>query len=77
LLKGVKMTITKQHGQVVKILGGMREFVGQKGHIVDIEKQHGQPTMYRVKLFDPVEIEGVGEVTDDLWEGRFLRNARM
>jgi hypothetical protein len=32
--------------------------------------------MYRVRLNEPVMIEGVGEVTDDLWEGPALKAVR-
>jgi hypothetical protein len=59
----------------VTILDGMKEFVGQKGMIVDIEKD-GRTTMYRVRLQTPVEIPGVGLVKVDIWEGRSLKSAR-
>ena len=65
----------KQIGQRVKILGGMREFVGATGEIVDHESD-GALTMYRVCLDQPVEVPHVGTVGDDLWAGRFLRNIK-
>jgi hypothetical protein len=68
--------MTKQYGQRVKILpqGGMREFWGCTGTIIEIEP--GRPITYRVRLDEPVLIEGIGPVRDDLWEGRLLRNIR-
>lgn len=66
---------TKQIGQRVKILGGLREFVGQTGVIVDVEKD-GRATMYRVLLDTPVEVGCCGFVEDDLWQGQFLRNIK-
>ena len=67
---------TKKLGQRVRILGGMEEFVGKLGTIVDIEDRHARRPMYRVRLYEPVDIPGVGEVADDLWEGPLLRNVR-
>jgi hypothetical protein len=32
--------------------------------------------MYRVRLHEPVEVPGVGEVTDDLWQGTALKAVR-
>jgi hypothetical protein len=57
-------------GKHVRILGGMKEFIGMTGTIVDVE-HHGW-----VKLDDPVEVPRVGRVTDDLWEGRLLKTVR-
>jgi hypothetical protein len=54
-------------GQRVKITGGMKEFVGKMGLIT-----HKEDKLYRVKLDEPVEIPGVGEVYDDLWETQYL-----
>jgi hypothetical protein len=62
-------------GRRVRIMGGMKEFVGQTGVIVDVEK-HGWEKLYRVELDDPVEVPLVGWVTDDLWEGRYLKTVR-
>jgi hypothetical protein len=62
-------------GRRVQIMGGKKEFVGRTGVIVDLEK-HGWEKLYRVELDDPVEIPLVGLVTDDLWEGRFLKTVR-
>ena len=62
-------------GTQVKIIGGMLEFVGSTGVVVDIEKRRGEETLYRVKLDQPVEIPHVGLVTDDLWASRYLKKA--
>lgn len=62
----------KRIGQQVRILGGMAEFVGELGEIVDYEGDG----MYRVELSRPVFIEGIGEVHDDLWNGPMLRTVR-
>lgn len=65
----------KKLGQRVKITGGMDEFVGQVGAIIDFEKD-GRMTMYRVQLDTPVNVNGIGKVADDLWAGAYLRNVR-
>lgn len=54
----------------VKILGGMREFVGRTG------EAHKEGKLWRVYLDAPVDVAGVGSVTDDLWEGHLLRTIR-
>lgn len=54
--------------------GQMAEFVGKTGEVVGTEK-YGD-TFYRVALDEPVYVEGVGRVTDDLWMGSFLRRTR-
>src|SRR6516165_1331354 len=59
-------------GQKVEIRGGMQEFVGKTGTILREES----PGYYRVKLDEPVEIDGIGLVADDLWEGGLLRRLR-
>ena len=56
-------------GQRVTILGGMQEFIGKTGTIL---WQEGAG-FYRVRLDEPVEIDGIGVVGDDLWEGALLR----
>ena len=63
-------------GQRVRILGGMPEFVGQTGTIIDVEKHSREPAYYRVRLDEPVEIPHVGLVHDDLWQGRLLKTIR-
>jgi hypothetical protein len=63
-----------RYGQEVRIAGGMKEFVGRLGTIIGEEGT--RPRMYRVRLHEPVEIPGVGEVTDDLWEGPALKAVR-
>jgi hypothetical protein len=65
---------TKKIGQRVVITHGMSEFVGKTGEIVDNGERDGSTVMYRVRLYQQVEIPGVGTVTDDLWSGAFLRN---
>jgi hypothetical protein len=63
----------KKIGQRVVITQGMREFIGATGEIIDTERD-GSTVMYRVRLFKPVMVPGVGDVTDDLWSGPYLRN---
>lgn len=58
-------------GRRVRIMGGMSEFVGKTGTVVDREGM-----LLRVRLDEAVEIEGVGRVTDDLWEPRLLKTLR-
>jgi ribosomal protein L21E len=68
---GSRVVIRQKHG-------GMKEFEGKTGTVIGSEKdgRHG-PVMYRVKLDSPVEIPGVGHVSDDLWAGKHLsRSAR-
>lgn len=62
---------TKGTERRVKILGGMAEFVGRTGWV-----SHKEGELFRVDLDAPVEVEGVGLVTSDLWEGRLLRTVR-
>lgn len=61
-----------KNGTRVKVLGGMMEFVGSEGTVVDREKD-GPVTMYRVRLDVPVNVPGVGWVADDLWAKEYLR----
>jgi hypothetical protein len=51
--------------------GGMKEFEGRAGEIIGRERD-GRTNMYRVKLYKPVEIPGVGKVEDDLWSAEHL-----
>ena len=60
-------------GTRVKILGGMSEFVGKTGEIVDYDPRD---RLYRVELDEPVLIPGIGAVTDDLWGGEYLKTLR-
>jgi hypothetical protein len=46
----------------------MSEFVGKIGTVVDREGM-----LLRVRLDEPVEVPGIGLVTDDLWEPRLLK----
>jgi hypothetical protein len=70
-----KPTTDRRIGKHVRITGGMKEFIGQTGVIVDVEKD-GWQKLYRVELDDPVDVPMVGRITDDLWEGRFLKTIR-
>lgn len=64
-------------GSRVRIIGGMPEFSGQNGTIIDTERYgRYEPPYYRVQLDVAVEIPGVGRVTDDLWQGRYLATLR-
>lgn len=62
-------------GQRVKILEGMREFIGKTGTVLYSE-QDGYTRMYRVRLDKPVMVDGVGLVEDDLWARAFLKIIR-
>lgn len=68
---------TRPIGQRVKILGGRRGtaalFFGKTGTIIDNAERDGTTAMYRVRFDAPVDVPGVGVVTDDLWAGRYLR----
>jgi len=61
--------------QRVKITGGMNEFVGRTGTVID-EQMDGRTKLYRVQLDTPVEVEGVDQVTDDLWSRQYLKIVR-
>lgn len=61
----------------VRIISGMQEFVGKTGTVVcEKEYRDGRTWMHRVRLDEPVEIPGVGLVTDDLWSGATIRTIR-
>ena len=60
-------------GDRVEVLGGMKEFVGQLGVVVDDSDRDGRTRMFRVELDESVFIPNVGLVDDDLWSGEFLR----
>lgn len=61
----------------VKILSGMQEFVGKTGTVVrEREYRDGRTWMHRVRLDEPVEVPGVGRVTDDIWSNEHLRTVR-
>lgn len=71
-------TTTHHIGKRVKICqkqGGMKEFEGKTGSIISHEKD-GHEILYRVKLDEPVHIEGVGKVRDDLWSGEHLQKIK-
>lgn len=63
-----------QNGDAVKILGGMKEFVGRTGTIRGDDPEYDG--LWRVRLDNPVQIPNVGTVTDDLWERKFLKIVR-
>lgn len=66
-------------GSEVKIISGMPEFVGRTGHVYNIEYDgggRGKHKMYRVMLDKPIHIEGIGEVTDDIWAREHLKVTR-
>lgn len=66
----------KMHDRVkIKAKGGMREFYGHTGTVIG-EERDGRRRMYRVSLDEPVYIEGVGAVRDDLWAGEYLTKIR-
>ncbi len=63
---------TSRIGKRVRILpnmGRIDEFTGKTGVITNTEMEY-----YRVELDEPVMVEGVGFVEDDLWIGSLLRN---
>ena len=55
----------------VRILEGLAPLIGKTGVITDKEGK-----LYRVKLDEPVEVDGVGIVTDDLWMPAHLKVIR-
>lgn len=59
-------------GERVEIRGGMKVFIGRTGTIIR-EESAG---FYRVRLDEPVEIDGIGLVAEDAWEGGLLRKLR-
>lgn len=66
----------RQIGQRVKIMSGMKEFIGSTGTISDNSEKDGSTVMYRVRLDKAVDVPGVGRVEDDLWSGKFLKTIR-
>jgi hypothetical protein len=46
-------------------------FHGKTGTVIDVEK--GRPTMFRVRLDEPVRDPVVGLIRDDLWAREYLR----
>ena len=63
---------------VIKKMPFMNDpFAGRMGTIVGTEKySRSESPYYRVRLDEPVRIEGVGLVRDDLWMGQCLKTAR-
>lgn len=55
----------------VRILDGIAPLIGKTGVITDKEGK-----LYRVTLDEPVEVDGVGTVTDELWEPAKLKVIR-
>jgi hypothetical protein len=60
-----------RYGRRVQIIGGIAEFVGKIGTIIDREGM-----LLRVRLDEPVDVPGIGLVIDDLWEPRLLKTAK-
>ena len=48
----------------------MPAFIGKTGTIIGREDK-----LLRIRLDEPVEVPGVGRVTDDLWHPRLLKTA--
>ncbi len=63
-------------GSTVKIKEGTHtdSFAPFNGKIGDVTDKEGK--LYRVRFHEPVYIDGVGYVQDDLWEGKYLRKVR-
>jgi len=59
-----------RYGRRVLIVGGMPAFIGKTGTIIGREDK-----LLRIRLDEPVEVPGVGRVTDDLWHPRLLKTA--
>jgi hypothetical protein len=62
---------SSHYGRRVRIVGGMAELVGKLGTVIGREGM-----LLRVRLDEPVEVPGIGRVTDDLWEPRLLKTHR-
>jgi hypothetical protein len=62
---------SRTYGRRVRIVGGMAEFIGKIGTVIGREGP-----LLRVRLDEPVEVENVGRVTDELWEPRLLKTYR-
>ncbi len=60
-----------RYGQRVKILRGMNDFVGKTGRIISKEGKQ-----FRVKFDEPIEVQGIGKVTSDLWDGNMIRTIK-
>lgn len=76
--EGIPLEEDKRIGQSVRIhypehqrRGMGAQFHGQKGYISNKEDGH-----YRVVLDNPVHIDGVGKVKDDLWKGSYLKKLK-
>ncbi len=66
-----------QYGQRVEILGGLGAFVGKTGRVTGPrEYKDGQTWLHRVTLDEPINVEGVGVVEDDLWSSEFLKKIK-
>lgn len=55
--------------------GQMPEFAGKTGCVLHTE-MCGRDRYYRIRLDEPVNIDGVGRVTDDLWTAGFFKKVR-
>lgn len=66
-----------KQGQRVEILSGCSEMVGKTGRVITPrEYRDGQTWMHRVAFDEPVMVEGVGIVHDDLWSSEFLKKIK-
>jgi hypothetical protein len=63
--------MTLSYGTSVKITSGDLAFVGRTGCIVSEGYEYDR--LYRIRLDEPVEVPGVGKVTNDLWERKFFK----
>jgi hypothetical protein len=60
-----------RYGRRVRIVGEAAELRDKIGTIIAREGM-----LLRVRLDEPVEVPGIGLVTDDLWEPRLLKAAK-
>ena len=60
-----------RYGRRVRIVGEAAELRDKIGTIIAREGM-----LLRVRLDEPVEVPGIGLVTDDLWEPRLLKTAK-
>lgn len=60
---------------LLDVPGQMKEFAGKTGRVVH-EEMLGRERYYRIRMDEPVNIPGLGRVTDDLWTSKFIRKVR-
>ena len=66
---------TSGQPSLVACPGDPSPFAGRTGRVVGYEMD-GRTRLYRVWLDRPVDVPGVGLVTDDLWSGPWLRKIK-